>query len=43
MAYRRNLFESLHAAGGEQGAHLGDGDVGGVKVERLKTETLKWR
>ncbi len=24
---RRGLFEALHAAGGEQGAHLGDGDV----------------
>ncbi len=24
---RWRLFESLHAAGGEQGPHLGDGDV----------------
>jgi len=36
--------ESLDAAGGEQGAHLGDGDVveGGheVKAEILKAETL---
>lgn len=31
---RRGLFEPLHAAGGEQGAHLGDG--GEVKAEILK-------
>ena len=27
MAYRRVLFEPLRVAGGEQGSHLGDGDV----------------
>ena len=33
---RRSLFKSLHAAGGEQGAHLGDGGDG-VKAEILKS------
>ena len=32
---RRCLFESIHAVGGEQGAHLGDGGDG-VKAEILK-------